>query len=964
MTPYISIICQQEGHKVANEYAKLTKEVGLPVLVNFPSLEGFEQANSSQQLVNPSVGAVILVISSDFFPASGKKTRTKIPPETLQAIRSAASDMAQVRLIPVVIDDDSLTYIENTWLKDLQYFKDGPIERESVRSILRTIADREHLPEELYSFEKVGSIIEAIEPGSDVEKVGGLRESSEKIGYQVFSATNRIKESVTYYIYLNKGISLKRTSDRLKRDHPEISDSKNKYALLGIEPGHVRLNERLANVKTAFECDHAVYLENIVSRLISTSVKVGVTGSSTSGEREFVEPQVRHGIATDAPPKPFSVVEKWLTGVNAGVRVMQGQGGIGKTWAMLHLRQKASLSKLNFTRPGDRTILFIASTDVNKVLAATSLHRAELTLYDLYVASQSSVSTEILNKETFYNAIELGSLIVFVDGFDEIIARNRPRFNSYDFFTDIEPIFRYGSAAKILISCRNIFFDQDESLWDFPFVDCWELLAFDGKRRDIFFEDGLPGMPNRINHAKTISEELAKLPDNRYVPFVLSLVKDLVLEHADGSEGVVLRHFHSEFLNESDVNDRVVGQFCNREISKVPDPLRSLNVDQQVRVFCEIARTKEAGNGAPRDETIRQILEKVTERKDVENLVDHLTSHPFISQEEYNKREVFEFRFDFLPEYFLMIDASLNCMNGASLELADIRIMNKYCNSNSLFSQGVVQRFDGDELSFFVRLLEMNAESWVVAEATLPSPDLDILRPDSAIAQFSFAIVGLLATYVSESGSLDAERFTNGVCEIFMEDGVVRKMAILDGFFKEEERIRIDFRGRHWDQCLFHSVDIWSCQFDSETKFSGCKFQHCEGVYNKASGVMDAHFEPNCIFDDVFEKIYSVGNQKVQSDEARVVEDVKSFVSDFHSQGAFWKKNLENLERFYGQSNPSIPFKKLMRQMRRSGVIVEKDMGHYVDVTLSNEAIEAAERLITQGVLEGVLRDAVVELVR
>lgn len=971
MIPTVTVICQQGGHATAIEYAKIIQETGISPFVNFPSTEGFDVAENNAELVNQRTNAVILVISADLFPASKLKSNIEIGPEVFHELRTAIQNSTGTRIFPVLVDQhaEDLVSSSDTWLRDLQWFKDGPIEREKFRTNIRALSDAEFydLDGSLSSFGSVISVIQGIELSSTVEQISSFKLAKERIGYEVFSATNMIKDSKTYYVHLYKRISLSKTAVHMEKHLPEVLNSNDKFILLGIEPGQVRLSERLDNVKRVFNCDKVKYLENVVFELISRTIDAVELGGVGEVEREFLDPQIQSGIGGSKKPKSFAEISSWISKPRSGVVVLQGQGGIGKTWAMLHLRQEVALGRIKFHKPADRSVVFISSTDVNRGVGASILQKDEISLYDLYVASCAAQSGDPtkqtwLSRETFKNAVELGSLIVFLDGLDEIIARNRSRFSTASFFADLAPYFSASSEAKIVITCRNTFFDLAEYRLSFPFVSTYELLAFDAHRRDQFFEDGLHGMSGRIQKAKDLSDQISKLPDGRFVPFVLSLIKDMMLEKADGNETSKILGFESEILSRNDLNDRIIGQFCNREIGKVPDPLRALTVDQQVKVFCAIARQNESGNGASDHSAVSRILEKIVREKDVDSFFDHLVSHPFLSQEEYSNRGILQLRFDFMPEYFLMLDASLGVMNGDGLQAGDIRILNKYCNANSLFSAGLVNRYANGEEAFRIRLLELNVESVVVIHATMPSQDLDILNHESALAQFSFSLVSLLSTFESRHGSLEMEPFTNALVEIFEENGAIRNMAILDGYFKEGQRIKIDFRGLALNNCLFHSVDIWNCLYDDKSDFAQCKFQHCEGVFSKDSGISEANFGSSCIVDETFENIWASGHKKIETNEAKIIEAVKSFVSDFHRQGAFWKKNLENIERYYGQSNSTVPFKKMMRAMRKVGIISEKDMGHHIDVTISKNAIASAEQLITQGLVNGPIERVVIAL--
>lgn len=63
MQPYISIVCQNDGHHIALEYAKLVSELNLPILVNFPSEEKYEIASNADQFLGPLCGNDIDIIS-------------------------------------------------------------------------------------------------------------------------------------------------------------------------------------------------------------------------------------------------------------------------------------------------------------------------------------------------------------------------------------------------------------------------------------------------------------------------------------------------------------------------------------------------------------------------------------------------------------------------------------------------------------------------------------------------------------------------------------------------------------------------------------------------------------------------------------------------------------------------------------------------------------------------------------
>jgi hypothetical protein len=317
-----------------------------------------------------------------------------------------------------------------------------------------------------------------------------------------------------------------------------------------------------------------------------------------------------------------------------------------------------------------------------------------------------------------------------------------------------------------------------------------------------------------------------------------------------------------------------------------------------------------------------------------------------------------------MVEYFLMLGAFRRIRTEVPVDEDDGRIYSKFCSINSPFCQGVVERLGFDPSELRLHLVRMNEEAWELLEASerFHSQDLEILDPDSTIAHFSFALVSLLATFEARHGSVDARAFTDGLGEVFGARNRLGRMALLDGFVREEERLRVDFRGLKIEDCLFHSFDIWNCQFDDGTVFSRCRFMNCAGVFSRSSGMQNATFEPGCQFDADFERTLAAGNEKIQGSEAQNIESIRSFIDDFYRSGGFRVISVENLERYYGESNSVVPFKKLYRFMKRCGVVSEEDKGHYVNVSITREASASAERLITQGVLTGQLAEVAVGL--
>lgn len=940
---------------VATEYAKMLNSLSVSIIVNFPNTLGIPVADEPNQLINDRIGALVVILSADIFPRTRKNPRFKIDTDIIQHLSSQAKSKNTSRIFLVLVDQEIEQYVKSTWIAKLQYLIDGAITREQVRSQISKLEALISTHGNVQSFEDIKSVIGALEPGCHITEKSSERVSRENISYQLFECSHKVRKKKTNYIYLHRGSAIANTSKHIEENYQSIYNDRQKVILLPMEPGMVRPHDRLENVKSALKSDEVDYLEDAVFKLIVETIDVSSISDTGAISREFLDPQVRFASESDpSRERPFSAISNWLSHWQSGVLVIVGQGGIGKTWAMLHLRQQITKGDLAFSKLMDRRVVFITSTDINRGIATSYLRGRELTIYDLYVAScaalQGEDSEEWLDRSTFYNALELGNILVFIDGLDEVISRNRSRFNSSHFFNDLSSRFSADSNGKVVISCRNIFFDDDEFRIAHPYVKVAELLAFDSIKRNVFFADSLLGLQSRQRRAIDLSEQLAKLPDGRYVPFILSLIRDVVREEADGSSSLV-SPFLSDILDPSNQFDRVVGQFCHREVYKVVDPLLDFTVDLQVRVFCEMARIENGDQALVDRRALERLLQTLLKRHDVQALAAQFESHPFISQEELKVRGTFSFRFDFMPEYFAMLYANERMKLDDDLSIPDIRLFNEFSGANNLFNSGLVERFSGDESDFRLQIIDTLERGILTIGKGLSASDSDLLKAESISAEFTFSCVSLVSSYCIEIGRQDVRAVSAGITDIFKHDGALRNLVILDGVLKDDRRLRMDFRDLLVENCLFNAFDFWNCQFNERTVFSRCRFSNCTGVYSRSTGVDLVTFNSDCQFDEEFERILADGNKRRATTAEQVVESVRSFVSDFHKNGGFRKVNLKNLERYYSQSHSIVPFKKMYSIMKRNSIVIEHDKGHYVEVSISSSAAVAAERLITQAVL-------------
>jgi hypothetical protein len=555
MKPSVSVICQVDGHSIAEEYATLVSSLDFSVLVNFPSVNGYPRAESPNALMSNQTAMVILIVSIAWFRRASHTTTFRVDPEVIQKMFSMSSELGNTRIFPVIIDDETQALIPSTWIGKLQWFRDSVETRNQLRSFVSQLDNLSTIDNSLTHFQGVMSAIKSIEPASDVAIVEQVKIRPENIAYDVYECRHRIHATSTFYVHLYRGISISSTSDHYKDNFKSKNPSSNEFIVMNHERGQVKLNDRKENVKRAFSNEKVSYIEDLISIQLKNVLGDLEIEGPKQVERAFLEPQIRSSnlSGTNVGGSDFEKLMSWLAADTAGVIVLEGQGGIGKTWTMNECRVRVLSGAVKFDRTMDRHVIFITSTDVNRPGSYLNDVKTHMTLYDLFVASERARLDKIdnralLQRDTFYNALELGNIIVMVDGLDEIIARHRPKFDPSVFFSDLQVRMNGASNVKVIISCRKVFFDQFEFNTSFPSVQTYELLAFDERLRDEYFQRSLNGLHIKTAKAHALSDQIARLADGRFVPFVLSLIVDMMKEEADGGVLSDFKDFSSNQL--------------------------------------------------------------------------------------------------------------------------------------------------------------------------------------------------------------------------------------------------------------------------------------------------------------------------------------------------------------------------------------------------------------------------------
>lgn len=955
MSVCIAVLCQPDAHKQALAYADIVSNAGLTPLVNFPSEQRYLELQPKQKLLQEHVGAVIILISPELFRNRSISEEMR---SYLTELHSVTVGAFKTNIIPIVVDDVAEQLVAKNWIGRLSWKKDTGATRAELSSLLSRTDFLSKTIEKYGSFAGIGELVAALARNATISAPEKIRVPKDNIAFDIYRLQDDVfADQESYFVYLLRGIAIAKTAFLLKSEYAHLFHGETTRFLLNRERGQTQFHERLENFKSALGTDKLAYVEDILHKMVTNALAASASTEKTALDRTFLEPEVRPSLYRDTglAGQSFTVVMDWLEGGQAGVLVLEGQGGIGKTWALLELERRIVGDKVDFEVVLPRTTILITSLDV--LAPGSPLFKLErkITLYDLYVSSvvvgnEGLHESKPIEKGTFYAALETGSLIILVDGLDEVVARFRVNFDPHFFFDDLQDSLVGESNGKVVISCRKVFFDLDDFQYTYPNVSTYELLPFDKTRRDSFFKKELTGLQRKQERAVLLSDEIAKVEDAFYVPFVLDCIVNILRQEADGEIKVGAEEFSSDFLIQSQYYDRVLGEFCERERYKISNPSLTMSVDQQVRVLWEVALFHERDNGLLDSKAFEGIVQRVLGKKsDVRPLVDTLLSHPFIMVEKAAGRSVVDLRFDFMPEYLLAMRAMHRINSGGEVDSLDIKVFSKYFFPGSTYASAFLCRIPEDEFEFLSVTLSMLgvARSLDVSESE---------GTDGTWAQFCSTLIALLGIHAARHGEVDHSQFNHFIRELFVSGDVVDGMAVLDGGLGPDKQMRFDFRDLEFRNCIFNAIDFWSCQTSENTRFVDCRFSDISGQRPKLMTITPDTFSAGCVLDDEFQKQLFEGAQRVENDNQKVKDAIISFVSDFYKSGRFAHYSPDRVEAHYKKSSERITFKKIFRVMLKEEVFeTKKDPFGNDNVYVVADARADIERLITQGQIRGKL---------
>ncbi len=532
----------------------------------------------------------------------------------------------------------------------------------------------------------------------------------------------------------------------------------------------------------------------------------------------FTLPVYIEGSAeTSASPQSASALQelkKWYKFEANPLLIVKGYGGIGKTTLV-----KKFLNEI-YKENSEVGILFIDSHEIIGELEKRSRLKKKIDdVYDFYHAQHErhSVDDTLLSKDLLSLSVDNGSLVIVLDGIDEVIAKLGQKFDSISFIKSISTGYSTNlKRAKILITCRDYFWDSRQHTAPVEHLD---LQPFTRVMAEDFFRQSVEA--GKIDRAMATADKLAlrnkQLQDEIYIPYILDLIVYLIKRRPDSPDNGDLNALPGpkKLLNFELSNDFLVANVCHREIIK----LDSLSVATQIAFFAELSVAEE---GEISIYDVKNVLAKVSGQGaelDADE-IQRLQGHPLLALRD----DRLAFRYDFFNEYFkalFVVDYFLT----RSIDALDWKMINiaaDYLRFDSEFVKSICDRISlNDEFSLF---LSETIEAIQFSNPTLNEKD-ETLQQRACSGVFSL----YLSLLRNSQKKFDMSLCTEAMNDFFKERNIVSRLSLINVGSNSATKPIFDFRGLRLENCHFERFDFfWECSIDEFTRFEECTFNLLE----------------------------------------------------------------------------------------------------------------------------------------
>ncbi|MDD9180233.1 MULTISPECIES: NACHT domain-containing protein [Aliivibrio] len=684
--------------------------------------------------------------------------------------------------------------------------------------------------------------------------------------YKLIDGFSGIRE----FIYIHSSANQSKTLGEIKKRN--LVENLSTSIVLVEKPNIKDITKRKNNLKKLFKTEYVFFIDEFGYEYLYKDCILPY--------EKFNLPIYVNGLYDDVDNfdlPAIKALEDWYDSKNQPLFVVSGHGGIGKTTLA---KQFLDIVYDREEHPG---ILFIDSKEIIHELSRNYSRENKISdVFDFYDALMEVDNSEEsrFDKELLKLSIDNGSLLLVLDGIDEVIAKLGDKFDVEKFITSI--FDEYSSEqhkTKILITCRDHFWKEVGKSILLPEIT---LKAFNKTLAEDFFSQKLASDKRKITKAMKMADELAIEDASKsseesaktYIPFLLDMIGYLVnTQNLDLEQQGSLE---SQYLTQNNHTDQLVSQVCKREVIK----LESLTVDGQIKFFIRMASSKKNGISIY---DIKEEIEKISSSFE-SSIVDKLKGHPLVQFE----NEHFYFRYDVFDIYFksLLIFDLFNNKNINNINEEIYRVINGYLKYDNSFTKSITSKINlDDELIIFCIDLIEKVENSIYAQ-------------DGQQDIFISAIVSLLLELLQDGRTTQSniETRSNIINEIFGSGNIIKRLCLVNIFGESVSKPTFDFRGKHLDRCTFNNYEyFWECNMDDNTTSENSIFKGIDPRQNIKFDI------PKNIFTNSdtshISHLLNEKQEEIKSNKESVISDLMKVFKLFYQRGNFYARKQEEVRK-------------------------------------------------------------------
>jgi nucleoside phosphorylase len=594
-------------------------------------------------------------------------------------------------------------------------------------------------------------------------------------------------------------------------------------------------------------------------------------------------------------------LKAWYSSISAPLMVVKGYGGIGKTTLV-----KQFLDEIH-AENDDTGILFIDSQEIIGELETIIRSRNKIDdIYDFYDAQSANQAGKVkrLSKELLSLSVDNGSLVIVLDGIDEVIAKLGARFDAVSFINSISTIYSTNlQRAKIIITCRDYFWD---SLQDVGSVMKIDLKPFTLSMAEEFFRKSLD-TEIKVAKALAIAKRFALKPKpdvtEVYIPYVLDLIVYLIKQKDEFGDAPVESMEGASLLNSTIPNDFLVASVCQREISK----LHTISVESQVEFFVQLSVAKD-GHISIYD--VKSLLGRLPceGKQAADETIERLKGHPLLIC---SGNKVY-FRYDFFNEYFKSLYITKYFL------AQDIKLL---CNNFTEASANYL-RFDGEFIKTVCERLILDDNLLLFGVETVARLREGLLSLDRSAAYKNLracsAVFCLFLSLKRDGGAskFDLEHCTNLLNLFFGSKEEICGLVLINVGSNSAAKPIFDFRGRVLRDCYFERYDFfWECPISEGTRFYDSTLKSLEPRNNVRPSYHKNAFDTSCDTAGISHLLAKIKNSASHR-MIEVKEDLVVFFRLFYQRGNFYpqRQDLIRSKAYCGKYLPTLIKKRVIEE--------------------------------------------------